>query len=626
MQAEYLGEISLDQDDSVNAARVRMQALLRESSLPAIKVDFLAVGFGTWCQEMRLRGAKSLFLSFLNRSSGASLLVDAKLNAEAFPTPYRGSPFFEHFQQADGSLRIFVVLSDRAAPMDLAHQLRQQLAYKTREQLFAELEQHKLHLEDEVATQTAALRSSEAQVRAMLEGSPVAVRVAALDGRVLFVNSSFASLYQLSREKMLAEVVLTGSELTAQVQANESPDIQDALRQGHDVLNCPVTLRSPTGTLVHVVASYMNVTYNNTPAVLTWMFDVTDLHRAKEMADEATRVRTDFLSNMSHEIRTPLNAIIGMSHLTLQTALNSQQQTYVGKIYKAGKSLLSIVTDILDFSKVENGQITLAASTFKLDELLAELQDEYAAKAHDKGLSYSQHLLPDVPLDLTGDAPRLQQVLTNLVGNAIKFTAQGSVTVELSSPQREEGRVQLQCRVTDTGVGMSAEARQKLFQPFSQGDSSTTRQFGGTGLGLVICQQLLVLMDGGIWVDSEPGKGSSFVMDAWFGVAPGARLQPHLLVNSQVQTQAESKPEPVPPLADVNGGQSNWSPPRAALVRMRALLDDSDADALDLVADIPTAGAPPLIQTQLLTLERQVSEFNFKAALAALDEIERLIA
>jgi hypothetical protein len=151
---------------------------------------------------------------------------------------------------------------------------------------------------------------------------------------------------------------------------------------------------------------------------------------------------------------------------------------------------------------------------------------------------------------------------------------------------------------------------------------------------LVICQQLLVLMDGGIWVDSEPGKGSSFVMDAWFGVAPGARLQPPLQmnlqvnspVNSQVQTQAESKPEPVPPLADVNGGQSNWSPPRAALVRMRALLDDSDADALDLVADIPTAGAPPLIQTQLLTLERQVSEFNFKAALAALDEIERLIA
>jgi anti-sigma regulatory factor (Ser/Thr protein kinase) len=218
---------------------------------------------------------------------------------------------------------------------------------------------------------------------------------------------------------------------------------------------------------------------------------------------------------------------------------------------------------------------------------------------------------------LIGDAQRLRQVLSHIVGNAIKFTLHGEIKVDLSCLQRADHRVQLQCSVADTGVGMTTAQRQKLFQPFSQGDTSTTRQFGGTGLGLVISQQLVVLMDGGIWVESEPGKGSVFVFDAWFGLAPDTRLQP----------QAVEEPEPIPAAAaDGGSGDAGWTPPREAFVRMRALLDDSDADALDLLADISTAGAPLQVQTCLKALERQVSDFNFKDALAALDAIERLIA
>jgi PAS domain S-box-containing protein len=238
------------------------------------------------------------------------------------------------------------------------------------------------------------------------------------------------------------------------------------------------------------------------------------LAKAKEEAEETTRAKSEFLANMSHEIRTPMNAIIGMGHLALKTDLDHKQYDYLKKIDVSAKSLLGIINDILDFSKIEAGKLDTESVDFQLEEVLDNIATVVSVKTQEKKLELLFKIDRSVPTTLVGDPLRLGQILTNLSNNAVKFTDKGQIIVSTELVKKEDTQVTLKFSVKDTGIGMTEEQAAKLFQPFSQADSSTTRKYGGTGLGLTISKRLAQMMGGEIWVESEPGRGSTFSFTA----------------------------------------------------------------------------------------------------------------
>jgi PAS domain S-box-containing protein len=315
----------------------------------------------------------------------------------------------------------------------------------------------------------------------------------------------------------------------------EARAIMQRLRQAGWIRNYETSMRTSSGSRVEISSSIslLHNTQGDMVGTVGVIKDITEqkraaaeMQRAKEAAEAASRAKSEFLANMSHEIRTPMNGVIGMTELLLDTPLSAEQREYAETVRSSAEGLMTVINDVLDFSKIEAGKLPLEQLQFSMHDLLAGIMKALALRAHEKGLELVYAVDPEVPDWLLGDAGRMRQILVNLVGNAIKFTTQGEVALEITAlskvepqgPGDDTGRlVTLSCAIRDTGIGIAAEKQRLIFEPFTQADSSTTRLYGGTGLGLAIARQLVELMGGRLWVDSVVGQGSTFSFTVCFG-------------------------------------------------------------------------------------------------------------
>ena len=371
----------------------------------------------------------------------------------------------------------------------------------------------------------AALRDSEYQLRDLLNGIPGRAWFKDTQFRFIFMNQREAEAYAIPAEKIIGRTTL---EFRPRVEAERvmAEDRQVMVegktlrmeRPSHvtgvwsEVVKSP--LRRADGTIIGMVGLLRDITGHKRIE--------TELLAAKSVAEAANRAKGEFLSHMSHEMRTPMNAILGFAELALMDQPADAQRDNLEKIEYAAKSLLRVIDDVLDFERVDAGKLTLESIDFVLLDVLSNVRDVVESVANNKALALRFQVDDNLPVRLNGDPTRIGQILMNLCANAIKFTQRGYVEVAVRHEADGDDRVTLRFDVRDTGIGITSEALARLFQPFAQADSSTTRRYGGTGLGLIICKRLVELMHGNIGMDSEPGNGTTVS----FSIVCGIGKQP----------------------------------------------------------------------------------------------------
>ena len=395
-----------------------------------------------------------------------------------------------------------------------------------------------LHLLEQALAEATA---SQARFRAIFEQAPIGIALLdPRDGQIQDCNERYAAIAGRSVEELRCigcMAITHPDDLTAamaqmgRLDAGEIPSFQMDAR-----------FLKPDGSQVWVrrTVAPVQMEAGSSSMLLCMVQDISqqkqaelDLLAAKEAAEQASRAKGDFVANMSHEVRTPMNAVLGFLDILADTRLDAEQRTLVAKVQKSSKALLRILNDILDHSKLDAGAVELELAPFELDEVLRDATELLALTASAKGLELVLDVPPELPRCYRGDALRLGQVLLNLLGNAVKFTERGSVQLAVRAQgETEDGRSRLRFEVRDSGIGMTAEQVERLFRPFVQADNSTTRRFGGTGLGLTIAKRLVELMGGEIGVDSQPGQGTTF----WFSVP--------LAAATEEPTPALAKPAP----------------------------------------------------------------------------------
>jgi PAS domain S-box-containing protein len=455
-----------------------------------------------------------------------------------------------------------------------------------------------------LSAQARRLEVSEERYRLTFERSLAGFYRSTVDGRLLECNDAYARIFGFDSPTECVSYAVTGVYFDPKVRET----FLETLRLRGQAPNLETQLRRKDGSAVWVLENATLIPgIDGEPDTIEG--SLLDISRRREMdealtrataaAESSNRAKSDFLANMSHEIRTPMNGVIGMAELALQTELSADQREYLEVIKLSADSLLGVINDVLDFSKIEAGKLDIDPIDFDLGVTLDDLIRSLAPRAHQKGLELAYHVVAGTPLALCGDPGRLRQILVNLIGNAIKFTERGEVVLQVATHAPIAGGTTLHFSVQDTGIGIPKEKQASIFEPFVQADTSTTRRFGGTGLGLTITAHLTDLMEGRVWVESEPGVGSTFHLTLPFGV------------------RAEQAPRAIPrDLADLHGNSvlvvddnatnrrildeilGNWG--------MRPTLVDSGRAALNALERAKKAGAP----FDLVLLDFQMPEMD----------------
>jgi PAS domain S-box-containing protein len=415
-------------------------------------------------------------------------------------------------------------------------QEQDQALRRANDELEQRVEERTRDLTREAQVRQRAQKESEehaAFLNALIEATPLAIIVLDAEQRVRLCNPAFENLFQWRQ----AEIIGQNLDLLVADDAFSAEAAELTRRnQAGEIVHANTSRRRRDGSTVDVEIHGVPLQLDGRMAGGFGIYqDITDLKRAerellraRDAAQEASRMKSEFLANMSHEIRTPMNGVIGMTELALETDLNAEQREYLDMVKLSANSLLMVINEILDFSKVESGKLELVTAEFSFRKMIAEAMEPLAVQASQKGLELAYYVASDVPDGLIGDALRLRQVVINLTGNAIKFTEHGEVVLRVTSDARHDHSVALHFAVTDTGIGIPAEKQQMIFEAFRQVDGSMSRKYEGTGLGLSISTRLVELMNGKMWVESEAGKGSTFHFTAMLEMQreTEARIQP----------------------------------------------------------------------------------------------------